>query len=487
MVRQKRSGSENSQSYDHNARRAACRPRNSSRDNTMETKREILQRLEVAQRQTERAFLRDGLKPDLHPGTEIASAWPFVTAGYCGIEQTFKFLIANAKGMSVEELVAPNGNKKSASPFRTHDLHTLYEHLDGSAREILEDYYRILQSLHDYVDVPSLQDFLKIVSDPPDGKAGRGYENWRYSLTIPDARIPRNSPVFLLAIWYAAVAVADEREYDSSMLTPDRQIASWFYHRLESIMRTVHVHSQDRGLPYENYIEQYRLWVRSHGHPLNGFAAVLRDARRGVGPAKSGASGTLEKSLAAWSQSLHEGVTREANYNVRHFYERARGRRGGPGSIRWNTDKRVFEDEPWELAPRWANTPPPESFQFKGDRHGQRRDSVAERLRTLGLDLRENLDLSSPRPADGDEWLCTLEAKPTAPVNSDNSSCVVRVWESRRSLRDDTDFYVEVVIGDSEEGRRFYRLFRECSLNSGGLRTRQEDDDEGELVHLDDD
>ena len=162
---------------------------------------EILQRLKVAQRRTERAFLRDGPTRDLHPGSEIAAAWPFITAGYCGIEQTYKFLVANKRGVSVAELVDTPGERGKGFPFRTHDLQALHSRLDDPAREILEDDYRVFRSLHDYVDLPSLGEFLGIVSDPPDGKAGRGYESWRYSLTVPDRRIPRNSPVFLLAVW----------------------------------------------------------------------------------------------------------------------------------------------------------------------------------------------------------------------------------------------------------------------------------------------
>ena len=270
----------------------------------METKREILQRLKVAQRHTERAFLRDGLLPDLHAGTEIASAWPFITAGYCGIEQTFKSLLANSRGISVEKLVATPREEKNKFPFRTHNLHALYEHLDGSARAKLEDYYRILRSLHDYVDVPSLGKFLETVSNPPDGKAGRGYESWRYSLTDPESRISPNSPVFLLAIWRAAVMVIEEREYGRPVLTPNQEIMAHLWLKLESIMSTVCVRRQEQGLPFENYIEQYRMWLRPQGHPLNVFAAVLHDGYRGVGPGRSGASGTLEESLVEWTQWL---------------------------------------------------------------------------------------------------------------------------------------------------------------------------------------
>ena len=451
----------------------------------METKREILQRLKVAQHQTERAFLRDGLLRDLHPGTEIASAWPFITAGYCGIEQTFEFLIANGRGISVEKLVAIPGEKKNKFPFKTHDLYVLYRHLDDPARTQLEDYYRILRSLHDYLDVPSIGDFLKIVSNPPDGKAGRGYESWRYSLTDPESRIPRNSPVFLLAIWGAAVMVMEDREYERrSVLTPDQEIMARLCQGLELIMSSVCVRRQDKGLPFENYFEQYQAWVRSHGHPLTALATALRDANRGVGPSQSGASGTLEESLVEWSAWLQKHIEQDANYNVRHFHARALGLPGGAGGIQWNAEERLFEDVPWDLSPEWADAPPSGSFRFDS-LNGGRRDSVADFLRRKGLDVRENRHLGAPARSDGDEWLCTLSAEPSATGLSEDEHFCVRVWESKKSLQDDTDFFVEVVVGDSEEGRRVERLLRDWGMTSAGSGARLGESEEGAYLRPD--
>ena len=451
----------------------------------MEAKREILQRLKVARRQTERAFLRDGLLPDLHPGTEIASAWPFITAGYCGIEQTFKSLLANSRGISVNELVGIRGEKRSEFPFKTHDLHALYEDLDRPAREKLEDYYQIFRSLHDYLDVASLGDFLGIVSNPPDGQAGRGYESWRYSLTDPKSRIPQNSPVFLLAIWHAAVMVIEEREYERrSVLTPDEEIMAHLWQRLESIMSTVCVRRQDQGLPYENYFEQYQAWVSLHGHPLNALATVLRDANRGVGPGQSGASGTLEESLIEWTAWLRKRVEQDDNDNVRRFHARAVGLPGGAGGIRWNADERLFEDVPWELSANWTDAPPSGSFRFD-ILNGGRRDFVADFLRRKGLQVRENRHLTAPSRSEDDGWLCTLSAEPKATGLSEGEGYCVRVWESRKSLQDDTDFFVEVVVGNSEEGRRVERLLRDWSMTSVGSGARWGDSQEGAYVRPD--
>ncbi len=59
---------------------------------------EIVQRLTIAQERTREAYEDTFKGHDVHPGTEIAGVWPFTTAAYSGIEQTFKFLIAAAGG-----------------------------------------------------------------------------------------------------------------------------------------------------------------------------------------------------------------------------------------------------------------------------------------------------------------------------------------------------------------------------------------------------
>ena len=43
---------------------------------------EIVQRLATAQQRTREAYEDTVKGRDLHPGTEIAGAWPFITAAY---------------------------------------------------------------------------------------------------------------------------------------------------------------------------------------------------------------------------------------------------------------------------------------------------------------------------------------------------------------------------------------------------------------------
>ena len=56
----------------------------------------------------------------------MASLWVFITAGYCGIEQTLKYLIALTKGLTIQQLLklkegAGEGKSRPRSDYRTHN------------------------------------------------------------------------------------------------------------------------------------------------------------------------------------------------------------------------------------------------------------------------------------------------------------------------------------------------------------------------------
>lgn len=109
--------------------------------------REIYQRLKVAELRTREAHRKVITGDDLHKGSQIAQNWPFITAGYCGIEQSFKFLIARRKGLtSVRKLLEEETSAKGISPYRTHDLRFFYKKLDPVERSRLSDDYRLFRS-----------------------------------------------------------------------------------------------------------------------------------------------------------------------------------------------------------------------------------------------------------------------------------------------------------------------------------------------------
>ena len=94
--------------------------------------------------------------------------WPFITATYSGIEQTFKFHLAEARRQTVEELVAtrgPKGSKGDARfPYRHHNLGRLFGCLANPIRVALTEQYRRFRTLHPYIDPGSVAEFLDVVS-----------------------------------------------------------------------------------------------------------------------------------------------------------------------------------------------------------------------------------------------------------------------------------------------------------------------------------
>ena len=86
---------------------------------------------------------------ELHPGTDIARNWTVITASYSGLEQTFKYLIAEEKGLTIAELIAfvdrqeLNVNEGGAKqyPFQTHNLGWLFSKLEGSTQDVVRDFY----------------------------------------------------------------------------------------------------------------------------------------------------------------------------------------------------------------------------------------------------------------------------------------------------------------------------------------------------------
>ena len=66
---------------------------------TREEKIEKLQRLFTAHKKTKETLEREPVTSEWHPGTDIARKWTVITAAYSGLEQTFKFLIAERDGV----------------------------------------------------------------------------------------------------------------------------------------------------------------------------------------------------------------------------------------------------------------------------------------------------------------------------------------------------------------------------------------------------
>ena len=136
---------------------------------------------------------------ELSPSYALSNIWPALTMSYSGIEQTRKFLLARARGLSVAELIAlpRSASREPHGSFRSHDLSWLFGQLDPPVRAALEADFRTFLSLYSFIPHDGLDDFLLDIS----GHRGDGYQRWRYILVEFDASPPRNSPDAMLANW----------------------------------------------------------------------------------------------------------------------------------------------------------------------------------------------------------------------------------------------------------------------------------------------
>lgn len=149
---------------------------------TEDERNEKVQRLEVAYKKTNELLESQQMSRDLHPGSDIASKWTIITAAYSGLEQVIKYLIADENSCTIRELLEMqeqgSNRTKRRYLYRTHNLASLFCRLRDETKLIIRDYFSQYQSLHSYITINTVDEFLLEVS----GVRGRGYELWRYTL-----------------------------------------------------------------------------------------------------------------------------------------------------------------------------------------------------------------------------------------------------------------------------------------------------------------
>ena len=408
--------------------------------------REIFQRLRVAERRTREAYQKVIVGDDLHEGSQIAQMWPFITAGYCGIEQSFKFLIARRKGLrAVRQLLEEEKPSRRRSAYQTHDLRFLYRKLDPTEQCRLSDDYRRFTSLHDYIVIASLTDFLEIVSSDD----GNGYVSWRYSLTDCDTILPTNSAEALLAVWTATIHIVRDDVYERATIrTIEHSIVELFSSHLDQMLSNVSAERQNDGFGYEDYTAEYDSWVKQFDDPLNAFSRVIHDFYRGLAHEVSGTSEQLAEALRRWLQWIHAEVrNRETSPDVRQFVTRALGARGNAQGIRWNKDRHQFEDVSWTLDELVAREPPDGACAFKATWDDWRQHRVINWIYSIGFHVEEHRPYREHMPPG--KWLCTLSATKTW---ANGQAQVIRLWEHADP---DEEFYVELAgSDDSDEARK---------------------------------
>ena len=399
---------------------------------TKKEKSEILQRLIVAQKKTNEMFGREPISRDLHPGSDIAQRWTLITAAYSGLEQTLKFLIAVEKSQNINELLnyqsqGNEGGKKSSGErflFRTHSLATLFCHLEESTKDVVRDVYCQFQSLHSYIGIENLDDFLKKVS----GNDGKGYERWRYSLIEVERELPHNSTEALITIWGICVEITRSRIHENQNVRMlDEKLTLKFYQWLTARITEVSIEQQDKGQRFQNLISEAHDRVFQDRHPLNVFAEILWHFEQYKSHGLTNVSDQLSATISRWCVADVDRYTSQSGMtSLWWFIKRAKGRTPNGESIQWNLDTRRFEDVPWSLKHLSQDDLPQNAFVVN-DPPSQGTGSLQELKRVAKeseYKIRENRAFVSSVNPDKNCWYRTLEV-----AELHNMNPVLTIWQ----------------------------------------------------------
>ena len=138
------------------------------------------------------------IQRDIVAEYEALQAWVWIPSCYSLIEQAFKLLWATKEGIPAErvreDLINTLGQRAQA-----HNLNVLFEKLKPDDREKIGHAYRAYQSLHDYIPIATVTEFLSAIGD--------GYARWRYLLLEGPKGIPTTHIGAMLEIAGACVTI----------------------------------------------------------------------------------------------------------------------------------------------------------------------------------------------------------------------------------------------------------------------------------------
>ena len=400
---------------------------------------ECVQRLKTALRTTRELFHTQPVTWDLHPGSELARYWLFISGAYSGLEQSLKYLIATEKNLTIatvrdtrtHEGPSARGADGSRPPRRRypHHVHQLFEELDNGTKAVLREHYARFQSLHSYIPIECLDHFLSEVSGPK----GSGYTRWRYAL-IEQGALPSNSAETLLTVWDTAVQICEERLWEGKrrVIGIEQHLIQQLAPLLDHALTTTSVNRQEAGEDYLDIGVEIRRCVRRFGHPLNFFAQCLFHCARYSGPFPRDASPWLEETLTRFLRELHAKPALSAATPLRQFCRRAQGLTADGLGLEWDPSAKRFVSLPWTLRARLTRQPPPGAIRVDAQ------EGTLLRLRPL-LDAARALDMevlenrSAPPNREADHWIRTLEVRARS-AGAAPGQCLLSVWERRSVL-----------------------------------------------------
>ena len=115
---------------------------------TREEKKEKVGRLYIAHKKTKETLEWEPLTWELHAGINIVRKLTVITAAYSGLEQTFKYLIAEEQGYTIPELINytepetqdADARARKKYPYRTHNLALLFSKLGEKSQSIVREF-----------------------------------------------------------------------------------------------------------------------------------------------------------------------------------------------------------------------------------------------------------------------------------------------------------------------------------------------------------
>lgn len=422
-------------------------------------KLEKVQRLVTAHRKTNEFLENEPVTRELHPGTDMSRNWTVITAAYSGLEQTTKYLIAEEKGLQIPELI--DLREDNRKPYRTHDVSDLFTKLAEPTQEVIRDFYGRFQSLHSYITIDSVDEFLRAVSGPQ----GDGYERWRYAL-IENRGLPRNSPEALVKVWAVCVEIAQDRAWQTERLCmPDEELTSAFGMEFDDMMLNVAVDRQNAGEPFQDTTHEARKWGWSAGHPLNAFADVLWHVSRYGHHGQHNVSEWMSEALMRWANEVLKNPASEGRTSLRAFIARAQGHEPDGQCIRWDRNAKRFEPVPWTLENRQQQALPANAIVIGDPKPvGIPLSTLWQTAKETGYRVVENRGFAGP--ADEGPWFRTHEV--TA-ENGNETKSILTMWRKRDG---DHDLFHMVEEQPREQMGERLRRWIEVALRLGAMRAR---------------
>ena len=355
-----------------------------------------------------------------------------MAAGYSGIEQSFKCMIAMERGITIEALL-----KEKQTNFRTHDLGDLFDQISEDTKQVLNEYYERFQSLHNYIETERLCDFLKEVS----GTEGKGYEQWRYALIQPGP-IPPNSVDCMLAIWCASVQLVEKTLYPSrSIWMPDRELLQTFESVLQDAWGEVYIRRQNAEMEVADDTGELDRWLESYDHPINAYADLLWNHHRGMISEYVGGSDWLVELFCEWSERITRPSQNGTQTGLSCFAGRAKGNTRMGIGVRWDAEKNRFKNVPWNLDQVLAESVPDTAKKIEWGM-GETRHKILSKMHREGFDVKECRSYGGEQ--EDKEWSCTMVAEKT---QASREKLILEMWEKARS----SDIYVDLKGAASKE------------------------------------